>query len=522
MPTKNPISFQEKMHALTSIDVMGRSLRQTSMVMGIPKSTLHDNLPAYRETLASAAEFDSQQYSKRSLTRDILLLSLEGKTSSRDCARIISLQKGIPISHQTVLTTLSQCASIARAKNQENIPLRAISNWQCPLAAPLSSIKSGAFDEIFHKKNPILGFVDPLSSYVFFDKANDRSEDSWAKFLLTLKAMGLDPDSAVTDGGTGMRGSIKRIFPKAIRVRDLFHVLVKLSKASNIIEGHCYRLIAKFDKLAAGKGYRKLELCEELKALKIELDEAISIFDRLDEQARLFRASCYFENDNRYVSSTELSAIVNSLIKIIDGAMAAGIRHRCVKDARTYFSNGKTDIVAYKACVERQVKNHFGSAYSDVMLGHICPIIEMLDQVQRSYENRVRMEHWAKKLAAARRSFRTYKPIDQGEVDRAIDSMAQKMTLIRKSNSLIEAVNSVVRRFLVTYKSIPSWFCPLFTFYWNHRRFARGKRKGLRPKEILTGEHLETDWIDELIGVQHFEDERGNGQSVSGSGSRAA
>ena len=131
-----------------------------------------------------------------------------------------------------------------------------------------------------------------------------------------------------------------------------------------------------------------------------------------------------------------------------------------------------------------------------------------MDKIQRSYENDKSRSYWLKKLIEARANFRVLSFVDQKEVDLAIDQVAKIMGGVKKSNSLIEAVNSVIRRYLVSYKSIPSWFCPIFNFYWNHRTFNRGKRKNLKPREILTGKPFEKDWIDVLLDEYDWKSEK--------------
>ena len=70
-----------------------------------------------------------------------------------------------------------------------------------------------------------------------------------------------------------------------------------------------------------------------------------------------------------------------------------------------------------------------------------------------------------------------------------------------KSNSMIEAVNSVMRQFFNQFKSIPIWHADLVTFYWNNHRFERGKRKGFTPRELLNNKPANTygDWIKQIL-----------------------
>lgn len=500
MPAKHSIPLRKELHALALVDAK-QPLRRVSKIIGVPKSTIHDNLEKYRSDVACYEKY--QNPSQRELMKDILIVSMEGKTSSRDCANVLSKQKGKNISKDKVLSFLSEAGAVAQIKNIPQIPLHSVTSIDRPFFAPLSEVKAGAFDEIFQKRLPILGFVDPVSAYVFLQDSPDRSAESWKCFLTALRQMGLNIDSSITDGAQGMLKAISEIFPKAIQIRDLFHVFQKLSKAVKALEKYCYFLIRSCDKQRE-KGDDK----EKQASLSSQMNKAILVFDALELENNLFKKACYFENNAGYIGSVEIRGIIKRIVALIECANRNGIHHSKMKDAKTYLQNAEEDIVAYKAAIEGFIEAKFGSANSHAVLGYICPIIECLDQVQRSYENLKRKEHWERKVVEARARFRHFDFIDQGEIDTAINSVAKMMGQIKKSNSLIECVNSVIRRFLVTYKSIPSWFCSLFTYYWNHRRFKRGKRKGLKPLEILTGRHSTADWIDELFRDHIFEDEK--------------
>jgi len=119
---------------------------------------------------------------------------------------------------------LQQAAKLASEKSNERLKLKIMTGGDDVEAAPLSLVKCAAFDEIFQKQRPVLGFVDPVSSFVYLDAPADRSERSWADFLNKLKSLGLNPDSTATDGGQGMLKALKKVFPNALQFRDLFHV----------------------------------------------------------------------------------------------------------------------------------------------------------------------------------------------------------------------------------------------------------------------------------------------------------
>ena len=492
MPKPITVPFSKQLRALSLIDSDLASVRCAAKNIGIPKSTLHDNLPNFRKELKSYTEWCSSSDERE--IRNTLSIVFEGKTSARDAAVILSRLEGKHIDHHKVLKNLEIAASLAENENTKKVPLRLIGNDTEVENFPMTNVNCAAFDEIFQGKSPILSFIEPVSGFCFLNPAKDRSEESWSEMLKQLKLLGLDPKTTNTDGGISLLASLAKQFPKSVNLRDLFHVVAKLSKAVRAFEGHCYGLITQFDKLQQ-KDVDQEKIVEK----EMQMNRAITLFDALEIESKLFRAACYCDNNERYVSANQLEIIVKRIVALLDCAERNNIHHRAIKQAKTYFHRGAGAIIAYKSQLEAEIKEYFGPVNAISVLDSICPMIEYIDQIQRSYENRKRQDFWTEKLSNARACFRKFKFVDEQELDNAIDKVAQIMIGLRKSNSLVEALNSVIRRFLVAFKSIPSWFCPLFTFYWNHRTQARGKRAHLKPREILTGKPFEEDWIDIII-----------------------
>ena len=74
-------------------------------------------------------------------------------------------------------------------------------------------------------------------------------------------------------------------------------------------------------------------------------------------------------------------------------------------------------------------------------------------------------------------------------------------TIVRAS-SLVEMVNALLRPSLNSCKGqITQATLNLILFYHNHRRYKSGKRKGKAPIALLTGQALETTWVE--LFIQH-------------------
>jgi hypothetical protein len=473
------ISFERKLYLVKLKDSEDLSFRQASARTGIPKSTIHDNLGKFRDEIDSFNRAVGENPSER-LVRTVLILSMSGKCSTRDIGSILHGIWGVNISHQTIMSILSLAADIAERFNKQ---------------LDLSSISSALFDEVFQNRTPILVFASPVSGLIKLEGSDDRSGESWGKFLEDLKNLGLNPSSVVTDGGRGLLRGIADTFAKATVIRDLFHVLNKLSKAKKIMEGTCYRLLAKAYQY---KDKQDFDLAQHYMQ---SFEDAANLFMSFEDDLERFKCACYLDNSEdfgSYIDSQSLAKLVVSLEGDLSEFLGKYSTHRAINDAKNYLKNGGCEIIAYKEKIEWLVQDKFGSQFKELALNFLCPLIEYLDQYLRSHDSNVRRSYWATKVARLRAQFRHYKIINQVEVDNAINLIWSIGQQTVKSNSLIESVNSVIRAYLSTYKSIPSWFCQLFTFYWNHRVFERGKRAKRSPMHLHVGNQT-SSWVDLII-----------------------
>lgn len=302
--------------------------------------------------------------------------------------------------------------------------------------------------------------------------------------------MGLNPDSITGDGGKAGIEASKAVFPVAHRFLDSFHVLYTLSKAGRSMEGKCLGLLK-------GKYKHNSNYDEGITT------KAIEVFDSYEAEVKKLKEGNGFLANGKYVSADMLRGIIDSILLYLNKFSELLTMSSAIKKAISYLINGVNGIVAYKEAIEKAFKLAYGSVFDEVFLAHICPIIEAVDMYQRSYESTSKREFWGNRVSELRDKFRKFEWINQSEIDAAIQGAVHILSKYKKSNSLIEAANSVIRKYLNTYKSIPCWFCNLFTFFWNNRRFSRGKRAKLKPIEVLSGQGIEDDWLDTLLAKMH-------------------
>ena len=155
--------------------------------------------------------------------------------------------------------------------------------------------------------------------------------------------------------------------------------------------------------------------------------------------------------------------------------------------------------------IEKKVEEKFGIINKDMALSFLCPLIEYIHQYLRSHDSKYKKAFWGGKIAALRTHLRKWDIIDQKEIDNAINMIWAIGSTATKSDSYIEAVNSVIRTYLSTYKSIPDWFPELFTYYWNNKSRERGKRAGHVPLELLNSKKACGDWLNTIVEQFPFE-----------------
>lgn len=456
------------------------SIRPIANKIDIPKSTLHYNLPKIEAEIKRRQNEILTCPLKQLLDR-ILTYVMEGKMSTRATSKVLADMDGITICPTTIGSLLKVCSNIAKSLNSN---------------VNLSKVKCAIFDEVFQKKSPILGFTDPMTGIVMLKAETYRNKKSWSKFLASLKKQSLMPESTVTDGASGLLSGLSNIFPEVVKIRDCFHFFKILTRAVKRLEIHCYTQIVEVDKLKGtlSKGF--------LTSTEKSLNECIDLYDKLYFLEKDIRQAFYIRCETgirQYISFFELGRKLKILEFVLKIVFEKFKEISSIREAYTYVKNSFNELIAFKKFLEKKVAEMFGSQNSHSVLGYFMKMAEYLDHFHRSYEDNKPKIKWAKKIVKLRSEPRKTTYICQEEVDNGINMAVELYSEVFKSNSLIECVNSVIRVHLNSYKSIPSWFCDLFSYYWNNRKFGRGKRKGSSPIDLYTGDRSTKSWKDKIL-----------------------
>ncbi len=457
----------------------------------VPYRTIEDNLGIDHSTLQSMfSRIDREikdglkskiNNGKKFLVMVVLILAMVGQMSSRTIATVVKLIFGKKISHDTVLAILKHSGQVAREIHLKEVKL--------------SKVKVASFDEAFQSSIPILGFVDNFSTVIVLQKASDRTSDSWEVFIDELLAIGLNPSTVITDGGAGMKKSLVIKFgDSVIYVLDLFHLIKKLREARDKMLGLCYSFIAWVYKLDNENTDKRIL---QYRNATSKMNSAIELFDSYEALLKKVAQHVYLANDTgEYISSNDLLKELKELAGYLKKFHSEIRKHKKINDARSYLENNFEKIIAYKQNIELDIKDCYPSQYLLIM-NSILPIIEYYDRYERSYEDMNAQKYWADKIIETKKN--SLEHINEKEFNEILNEVSLIVSKYAKSNSIIENINNQIRRFLDTYKTIPSWFCDLYSLYWNFHRFTRGKRKGYAPIELLTNKRMGKCWLDLLL-----------------------
>ena len=148
----------------------------------------------------------------------------------------------------------------------------------------LSGIRQGANDEIFQCGSPILTGVDPESAYTYLlEETSRRTAETWELYLNDLKDHGLNLETSINDGGTGLMAGIPKAFPDVEIQADTFHVSYEMGKEISKLERRAHKLIkdeqAIVDNLSGKRPRAKNK--EALKEIQPKAAAAIETYDLL-------------------------------------------------------------------------------------------------------------------------------------------------------------------------------------------------------------------------------------------------
>lgn len=431
-------------------------------------------------------ELISSAYPKFHLSKTILSLYLEGE-SSIDCIRRI------------IFTLYGKNVCVGKISNILNKYGDELLEYDV-----LRCSKNGnmliLLDEMFVKNCPILVTMDPVSLYIYEIRlVTKRDQITWGESLEKLK--GSDTIiRAIGDEGAGLRAAVKNQFGEDHYGADHFHLLSPFHKLILKTSSQSYR-----DGQARDKALLiLLENEDKRKTLKLQKE-----YDLVDEEAK---RTSYISSNLSY-----LFLLLCAQLRPVDTCRGLLRNKNKAKEQCLAILEliGDLDHEAVQVEAKKWIKKlPFALGY----LGETPQVLEKLKEIipdelylqsflmLYAYTKRLPSVHSSKKewIKKNKQFWEEALREDLGdfEMKRLWKRAEKELETLVRASSMIENINGKLRRFCETSRGqINQARLNLIRFYFNHKVFARGKRKGYSPIEL----HLDLDpenrvhWASSLL-----------------------
>ena len=357
-------------------------------------------------------------------------------------------------------------------------------------AYELSSIKSSAADEVFHRNQPILSIVDIDSRFcALLAKANDRDHETWGIHLLDLQARGYAPDTSIVDDAKGLIKGHEEILPKTILRHDHFHFIRDLKDCGGYLKNQVASKTT-----AALKLVRRAEKAQDAQKNK-ELSAAVSIalteLGALEETYTTFQLLAqWLQHDVLQLAgyAPEVRAMLYDFI-VSEMSIIAG-RHPHRIDAIVTSLHFRRDALL-------DVANALNDQFAQ-LAAHYKISINTIWDICYTARYGINSSNYHDKSSALE--------VVVGEKYDAIENaVLSVLDKTHRCSSMVENLHSRLRPYLDERKSVSQKILGLLQFYLNHKPFMRSKHERLvnkTPAEAMTGKP-QKPWL-EMLGFPGF------------------
>ena len=378
------------------------------------------------------------------------------------------------------------------------------------LSMPHQKVVFYLSDEIFALRVPILVTVDAQSSAILkIELAADRSAQTWERHFKDLGVHRFHSLGMASDRGVGLKAGYQAACQDGFWVCDQFHEFHDLFKRCHQLERKAYGAIGKEIKAAKTFAKAKSEGNLQRRLAQYETahhdcDHAIERYDQLEGLLSMLRDTLHLcSNWGRLRTVEEVRSELTLILSLMEDIEDAKLP-KLLKPIRSHME----DILVPFGQVER--------VQADLLEVMPEPIVEAL-ALAWHHDHLVYQSHGQKK-PYHRRESDYWLTFSEGLLDDQFEEFKglvfEKLDSIVKASSLVEMVNSLIRPYLNNSKGhITQETLNLIMFYHNHRRYKGGRRQGKAPIELLTGEALQSDWVDLLIQHKREAEATANGAS---------
>jgi hypothetical protein len=412
-----------------------------------------------------AENYSSVTIDQSMIKRAIVSCALECKGSIEDIQAHLENIFNLHISEGSISNILSEAADKAKAFNE---------------SIRLDKIKIGVSDEIFQAGDPVLVGVDPICTFVYLMVPSEKRDSVswWAAYCEKQENQGLNIEESITDGGLGMKKGIKEAYREIHEQYDIFHMLMKFTKAVNIYENKTYALI-------------NAEYNHEKKLLKTKPKTTMADY----ESVRLKASSGIEKYDKLIILISWLHELLNFggypyedrlelLGFLLEEFGNLQINSKYLDEAIKTLNSNKEELLLF---VKKAEKLFLELALKEDIRVDTISLFWQQHGVSKSQN-----EYW---LLDSR-----LKSSLDNDYCRIKNKAEEILRTIVRCSSIVENINSQIRPYLLLKRTLKGKFLDLLQFYLNNRKYLNSRVKeriGKSPLELLTGKDY-GNWLDIL------------------------
>jgi len=351
-------------------------------------------------------------------------------------------------------------------------------------------------DEIFAIHTPILVTIEPQSTAILrIELATDRSASTWKAHFETLQDHHFSSIGMASDRGLGLVAGYRDAHPEALWVSDQFHEFHDLCNLRPQWERKAYGAIAKEDEAARKFHHAKSESNLSKRLIQYEqaqqaCEQAIARYDQLDALLQLLQEALQLGTSQGKLRTkegvySELTILFQLLKELDDAALDKILQpiQAHLDDIIVPYQQAEMIYAQLLAQVPQQLLDALILAWHHDHLSH-------QSQGQQKHYHHFERQQWL--------------DFADGLLDMDVAPLKMlvfdQLDSIIRASSLVEMVNAFIRPYLHSCKGqITQETLNLIMFYHNHHRYKSGKRQGKAPIELLTGQALQSDWVDLLL-----------------------
>ena len=348
---------------------------------------------------------------------------------------------------------------------------------------------------------PILVSVEPVSGAILHISKNESlTKESWVKHYAELREQGIEPSKIISDDGHTMRAARKHSYPDVAWQPDTFHAVAhRLGEFLNRFRRKAEAAIAyEYDRENLVKNGRAGESAVKRHAEYLDAQqksrEAILAYDNFSFlYACMLRQFTVFDTRtgavrSRSFAEAEMKAACELMRLLNDEALNKELAQieRLLPELFAFLQTAQQGAAELATQVAPEVLPFWLTAWQNAKT---AAKIKGKPALKKKF-----LKKTAEDLILLKQS---YTLSDQTFEEKQFEIFAFLDNACAQSSSAVENANAFIRKYLNNSRDqISQPALNLLMFYWNHRRFERGKRKGKAPVEILSGKNLEKDWLD--------------------------